>query len=174
MRTEMSLQCCSDLDICNHLHPCGICGIMNIWKGIWGAWVKGPCPVKYHIVVVIFLLAGELSGTQTQCWWNGRAPKHGAASGNPAGHSSGRSTGSAASPLISCSSQGSRGALPITAGSRAAQETPGDPHPPGGSPVPRLDGQDLHDLFGFLISILPMMENAALVQSSPTQKPKAL
>lgn len=107
------------------------------------------------------------------------APLHGAASRNPAGRGSGKGLAAAqavsgAAPRISCSSQGSTSALPTTAGSRAAQETPGNPHQPGGSPVPRLYGQAFHDLFGFLISILITMENAALVQNCSTPKPKAL
>lgn len=86
----------------------------------------------------------------------------------------GTNTGSGAAPLISCSSQGSRTALPITVGSRATQETPGDPHPPGGSPLPRAVWTRPLWFIYFLISILVMMENAALGQNNSTRKPKAV
>lgn len=63
-----------DLGICDRLHMCGICGLMNVWKGIWGPWVKGPYPVKHHIMIIIFLLIDHLSERQTPAplqWWNG-------------------------------------------------------------------------------------------------------
>lgn len=73
-RAKTNLQYLGDLDICDCICACGICGLMNIWEGIRGPQVKGPYPVKHHIMIIIFLFIDQLSGRQTPVplrWWNG-------------------------------------------------------------------------------------------------------
>lgn len=98
------------------------------------------------------------------------APLHGAAPRNPAGHSSGKGL-APTQPVVllhdqlliprlqKCSAH-LCGLQSHSGTSRRSSSTWWDP-------VPKLYGQGLCDLFGFLISILTMMEYAALVQNCP-------